>query len=190
MVFSPRTALFTNHCLRITPSNQQQFIEIRATFQDRIAVESEGNPTVEMVVSSEPLTDVIDGKTRSMRSCASICDIQKSTDCHCYSAMEDMSMGQSVFIAEESLYRGPSTERFFSILTDFRAIDSLQMTHYEEIMPMDDGLIGRNDFMQHDELEQMMRVGSSALILGIFAGIITRMVRGCKTWTERKMKKK
>ena len=127
--FSPRTTMFTNHCLRIVPSDQQHVIQIKAEFE-----RNQNLKNIEMVVFTEPLTDVIDPDTRSIRSCAEICDIQRSRDCHCYSATVDNRTGHQVFIAEESLYHGLSTEKFFNILTDFRMMNTLEMTQFDGII--------------------------------------------------------
>ena len=104
-----------------------------------------------MVVSTEPLTDVIDPNTRSMRTCAEICDLQYLSDCRCYSALRNDETGQSVFMVEEGIYNGPISsnenfvvvEEFFSILTDFEEIDTLQITQYDRYENVMENVIER-----------------------------------------------
>lgn len=189
IVFSPRTALFTNHCLRFSPSDQHHVIEIKA----QLAPTQNPN-NLEMVVSTEPLTDVIDPDTRSMRSCAEICDILKSTECDCDCARDDIQAGHYLFIAAEDSHRGLPKEKFFSILTDNRVIDNLQFTQHDvfpnRLMSPQHGLTRDNDFMEDNELEMMAHVGQTGLIVGIIAGIVTGILRKCKTLLEGRPKRR
>ena len=91
-----------------------------------------------------------------------------------------------MFITHEDSHRELPTEKLFSILTNNRQIDTLQFTQHDVspngLMSTQYGLTRDNDFMEDNELKKMMaHVGQTGLIVGIIAGIITEIIRKCKT---------